>query len=247
MLLNTGKSKKKVIAYAGKAGSGKTFQLIHYLETHKPHGRRLAIRSYADPLKNILEKLGFRKSGYTDEGPEPFLGNDVKNLLFKVLFNSLKKYTDNPRILSTVLKTHIGAFTKYYMAMWQSNPDSDDYKYFYRKAITLLGTEIGRSIDNEIWIKALITSINNILKQTTIDRIIVDDVRFLNEYTRTDEILSELNIPFEVYGVVVPNEIRAERQGITLEQVLEHNEHPSEKEVDDILLLLPEDRIIFNY
>ena len=236
---------KKVIAYSGKAGSGKTFQLIHYLETHKPHGRRLAIISLADPLKGIIEGLGFRKNGIIRDYAGPIHIKNINEMLNNHLFTELRKYSDNIHQMLHMIKIYGVEFASYYSGMVE-HLSGGEYIYYYRKMITLLGTEIGRGIDDEIWIRALIKSIREIFKDTTIDRIIIDDVRFFNEYRRVGEILKEWDIPYEVYGVCASDKTRANRQGITLEKVQEHNDHPSELEVDLILDDLPVERLIDN-
>ena len=250
-----GKNNKIVMGFAGKAGAGKTYVAQKTIEQLKSQGLRIAVIGYADPIKMLLREFGITKSGPMFESilvPDPQI---TYSIITEYFMNVLMKATpewkggknESDLLVDVGMKVHkyLDQFQMHLDQVAKSIDDDEEYKFHYRKLITMTGTEIGRGISEEIWINDLVLSAKEIFG-AGINSIFVDDVRFFNEYKLSQKLFRIEGIDMEVWGVTAPDSTRAARQGISQSAVFEHNKHSSEKEVDLILADLPKERIIEN-
>ncbi len=250
-----GKNNKIVMGFAGKAGAGKTYIAQKTIEQLKSQGLRIAVIAYADPIKMLLRKFGITKFGPMFDiiqVPDPQItysiiteyfmeilmkttpqwkgGKEEANILVDVGMK-VHEYLDRLQMLLDQLAKNIG--------------NDEEYKFYHRKLISMTGTEIGRGINDKIWINDLVHCAMEIFG-AGINSIFVDDVRFFNEYEESQRLFKIEGVDMTVWGIQASDQTRARRQGIGIDAVLEHNKHASEKEVDLIMADLPLDRIIKN-
>lgn len=253
MLSSMGKNSKTVLGFAGKAGAGKTYIAQQTIAHLKSQGLRIAIIAYADPIKTLLMKFGLTKSGP---------GVAFSKIEHETAFARLTDYFVDIRAknfvaingrnksellieVADVVYRRIDAFMMHFDQLIKNANNQEQYKFHYRKLITLVGTEIGRDISPTIWIDDLIHSSLDLFA-AGIDTIFVDDVRFYNEYVESIKKFKAEGVEMAVWGVAAPSDVRAKRQGISLDAVIEHDKHSSEKEVDLIFADLPSYMIITN-
>lgn len=247
---------KYFFGFTGKIGSGKFYQMSKMVEHYKTTGHSVYMTSYADPLKDLLRSLGITKEGW--------LG-DVNNTPTKD-WNSVHETLQKPLI--QLLETHpvrmIAIVTeelKKWLKVAYIPYDSDevaiavakyadflcaqmqrlhvDYDDAFRRIIQTVGTEIGRAIDTNLWVKIAISRCKIALRDTA-DVAFIDDVRFFNEYQAI------IDAGGQVYGVVASDETRARRRNQTVEQMREFDKHGSESSIEDIIRCLDEEYLIHN-
>jgi hypothetical protein len=259
--------KTKVVAYVGKIGAGKTYQMLKKMEQEKSNGHSVGIISFADPIKQFLEtELGLLKSGASGQGPVPTgktrEGRGICRTLpagfNQHLYDSLNRFIMTSLFYIKDRMTYLDVFRCYidnFNDIWERYCDelidhikgcidasSATYSTHYRRIIQLVGTEFARGMYNEIWVQNLEEKIDRICASGTIQTLFVDDLRFWNEYKAIDA----LPHPTTIYGVIAADGVRAERRNATLEDIAKADDHASEADVEGILAKIPDTYRIWN-
>jgi thymidine kinase len=256
------KEQMVIKSYVGKNASGKTYCMLRDLDKDKSNGKRIALMSFADPIKRFArEVLGLEKSGPIElfnpnlsdkEDLSAEISNAVQEWLIDqlVFIHGMDDYSYLS--LMTLQRNFNNAWSKYgdeLVNHYINCAAKYEYSIHFRRILQLLGTEFGRAVHDKIWILSWVKTMDNMIKtDTDIECIYLDDCRFRNEYQFMTE-LGELNTPqiqFECYGVIAPLDVRALRKNCSIDEILQADQHQSEQEVDHILTLLPPEMIIDN-
>ena len=253
---------KTLYGYVGRLGSGKNYHMLKTMEQLKDSGNVIYMISFADPIKQILKNsFGFTKNGKLNTNTIPTLSEIyVKKQIvdsFCDLISNLK-YEKFEGVSELDLKSYIlNNYEKYekefYNYIWGAITGYDvinripmEYNYAFRRLAQMLGTELGRFLIDSIWVDIAINKVISTFKQNLADFAFIADVRFVNEYHIIRNFKNTTIFSSDIYGVVASNETRAKRRNLSLEDLILQDNHGSEKEIDDIIKLLPTDRVIQN-
>ena len=246
------KQNLQVIAFIGKIGAGKTYQMMKRLEAEKSNGNSIAIISFADPIKQFLHSIGLDKSGLVGDGPaisHTEFADELADVLWEWIFKSILYISyqlDEPINSNQATDTFIAIWYQHHEQLIDEIKacvlDNGNYSSHYRKIIQLVGTEFGRGVYPMIWCQHLMERVRILAEGGTTHRIFVDDVRFWNEYNA----LRGLPYPVSILGVVADEEVRAARRGQTIEAIREADKHGSEVDVQPMIDQLQRCDLIFN-
>lgn len=222
-----------IVGFTGRLGSGKWHNTMKYAEKMKTDGYSVFLTSFADPIKKFIRMgFGMNKSGF-EHLPEPLTRVVNEKYVFEHCVGSLRLGEQSAfDEFRTVLADHWLTLKDAYDSAITTS-EKQTYDLAYRKIIQTVGTEVGRSVSETLWIEHCINECNYALSEGLADICIIDDVRFWNE---KEAIEAAGGI---VYGVECPPEIRAERRGLTVEQMVLMDSHSSENAIDQIIASLP--------
>lgn len=168
-----------ITALAGLKGSGKTHTAFTVAEEVKRSGTGVVpvVMSFADPIKMFLwDRFYIKKDQVDIDELKPRLDLD---------FDRANKCNLWGEMLSTLQEIADGA-----------TPIGPGY----RKVIQLFGTDIMRTIDDNIWVKQTKKSLDELENCAYVSfHVILDDMRFANEYECLDRLAEWLECPFECY------------------------------------------------
>lgn len=207
------KNKEKVlIAFIGRIGSGKTFiskNLMDYFKEDKKFSFISKI-SLSDSLKEfIFDNFGFYKEGRIQKKELNF--EEFKKILRKTI-----KFEEEED-----LKKSYEIYKMTYYSL-----DDYSYKKNFRYFIQNIGTDIFRKKDENFWIKKFIDKINNINSNRFL--ILIDDLRFKNEYDIIKKYCNIKDISFILIDVYAREKIRMKRRNLNKDDLLEIEKHSSE-------------------
>ena len=101
-----------------------------------------------------------------------------------------------------------------------------------RTLLQITGTEIGQSLNREIWPTILAEFIDDV--SDDIDYVIVDDWRFLFEYYNVARNLPKCKLtPYFIYA---SESVRAKRRNISVDELKKQSSHVSERESAEVIL-----------
>jgi len=237
----------KLLAFSGRLGSGKDYMAMQRIGELKDDGNTIYIVSFADPIKQILRgAFAFQKSGKVPEILKPtFTEAYVKNQVVGSIYSLIKFIGREDIQIVDVAANYDKYADEFYQYVVNAN-EGKDYKYAFRRLGQLLGTELGRHIVDTIWIDLAFAKINYVFDSNIANYAFIADCRFVNEYVAIRRFGEDTKHESEVYGVVASDETRAQRRGMTMEELKAQDEHGSEKEIDDIILRLDDKFIIRN-
>lgn len=237
--------------FTGEIGAGKTHCSLQKMQELKSDGISVISIAWADCLKRVIYKAtGLQKSGIHEERREDW-ELDIHTLLKSQILDLIAAQED---IFST--EDMLPWETKF-NAAWTEwgheitdlvrNSYSYEYKSTFRRLVQLIGTEIGRSVSPNIWIKAALDMVEIAFATGCAQAAIIDDTRFLNEFWAACEFEDRPgNYYVEFFAVEAHPISRAERLGMTLAQVEEFGKHDSERFVPDIIKKIPKENRIWN-
>lgn len=242
---------KTLYGYVGRLGSGKGYCMMQEVERLKTTGNSVYLTSFADPLKQILrDSFGLEKSGilcamtitkeYVKEQIVNTLSLTINNLEYDA-FQSYYFYEIQQLVLNN--------YEKYEDEFYQHivNATSNiEYDYSYRRLAQLLGTELARHIVDSIWVDIAMEKVAEVFDNELADYAFIDDCRFLNEFTAFNEFHKKTGYDVVVRGIVVPDNVRAYRRNMTMEELQAQDQHDSEREVDNLIKLISPENIIVN-
>lgn len=253
-------NEQQVIAFIGRIGSGKTYQMLKRMEREKSNGNSVAIVSFADPFKQFMKKeIGIRKTGFEDEisFPDRYY-NPSKNPNYKYqLYDGLHTFLMDSVFYIKDRMDDWDVFRRFdekFDFIWEQHGqtlislidgcynDSDNYSIYFRKIMQMIGTDFGRAMYPKIWANYLEERIARICSIGAIHTLFVDDVRFWNEHS----CVSSLPYTVTIMGVITSDEVRAKRRNMTIEQVLDADKHSSEADIDSMLSTVPDGNRIYN-
>ena len=249
----------KVIGIAGKIGSGKGYFASNLIAEYKNDGKSVAYTAYADPLKDVLERFfGLKKTGFALFDPRDYEGDGYANTkasLQKGLWSWQKKIVDWDSLTMAAQGAEKLEFKRRFSSLWLEYGDrlvgllrkinADNYDDTFRQIIQLVGTEFGRGINDKFWILATFAKVKAAV-DGGFDVVVIDDVRFPNEKTDLEAFCQVAGYECEVWGITAPDEVRAKRRNMTVEEMLIYDQHGSERFIDEIIGALPKERVIIN-
>jgi hypothetical protein len=226
----------KITYITGFAYSGKTTYAKYLLLKDIQYGKMSLIYPMASGIKYFFYKyFGLSKMGLLS-ADNRYSSLNTQKLMNMILdyFNSLdiEIIQEDLEKIKTVIEELC-----YHIDNCLTN---NDYNYSFRKCMQLFGTEVGRNLDNDIWIKLYW---NRIKKLKNIDNIYIDDWRFPNEYLGMADLVNadtyldnydKLDLEFETIFIYCPIETRMERSGLTSEQLKDMSLHDSEKYINQL-------------
>ena len=202
---------KVVVLITGKKRAGKSTLASKLTLAFSDLGLDVAKLSYANFLKKIMRELGVDKYHITKRKYKNF--EDFYKTLKEVLIRRLYAYKD---LLEKVLEREKESLKEIYEEYFEKK----NKNYGYRKLAQILGTEILRSVKEEIHVEKLLEKLTNIIH--FVDVVIIDDYRFPNEDLK--EILKDEENVKVVRIKVEANDLEED----------ELSNHASEREVDKL-------------
>lgn len=246
-------NRRVLYAYVGNLGSGKFFQMSKKVEELSTNGNGCLLLSFADPIKKILkDSFGLTKQGKTKSSKSTKINvkYQVVDKVYKLIKNlNLPEFKDLSELkIKEKISANYDSYDFYkYVHRAQTTTDEIEYNNAYRRCAQLLGTELARSVCPSIWVDTLIRKARLAFGTLICDYVFVDDLRFINEYEALMEAKRTNNsFDIKIVGVTATPETRAQRRGMTVEQIIYQENHASEKEIDDILVSIPIQDIIVN-
>jgi len=243
----------EIHAFIGQIGAGKTFFALKEVKKHKSIGRSVLMISWADPIKQFLStSFGLNKTGLVREDFDNFYKDISSTKIVNIFSDALMKYaveavipiTESTRgLLVKRIKEHMDELKQIFSNL---NEHPEKYSSGYRRLIQLTGTEFGRAIDKNIWVEVVLSRIDLAFRNNIAQVVIIDDIRFENEYDSSFDFALHNNHRIYVYGVKSDIKTRAERTGMTVEQLEEFNHHASEFHVPKLIKQIPPNQIIQN-
>jgi hypothetical protein len=212
-----------IVAFTGKAGSGKTFEAQKLAREKISEGIPVVHLSFAMPLKQMIEYV-FGMTKYNCK-PCPFLYSSPLSLQYKIDGQVDKWYNIKP-----TENKHTDIYPSI-NHLWNMIYDKNCQ---YRQIIQLFGTEIMQNMYYEsIWCDMLKIDNSKIFEtqiyhedfRTPEVCIIIDDLRFKHEF----EFLKNLNArKLKIVLLETDTRVRAERLGVDMDQLAQYDLHPSE-------------------
>jgi len=249
---------KEIYGFIGEIGSGKTYLSMQKIKELKYDGKTCLVIAWADPIKEILaEHFGLLKSGWADDSDSgrEFLATipmeDLASVFSVSIYKYLTKFCPNVPIFKYEIDQIIYAqFTKYcrkisgiIQGLFE---DPENYSDYYRRLIQFVGTELGREVYNDIWIEITIGKINFAFENDLCQAVIIDDIRFFNEFNALKNYSEEENYKVKFTGVIAPLCVRSNRTGVSMDALRKQATHSSEIYIDKILEEIPQENIVLN-
>lgn len=241
---------KTLFGYVGRLGSGKGYCMMQEVERLKTTGNTVYLISFADPIKHILlESFGLTKEGIVKSIPIP---TEFESQM--AVCRSLVKYLvdiDYGSYSEIELAKLVGdnyeknGGDQFYQHLVNAM-NNVDYALSYRRLAQLLGTELGRYVHDSIWIDIALAKVLEVFEQDLADYAFIDDCRFVNEFNALEQFKKETGYETHVIGIFAKDETRAKRRNFTLDELNEQDSHGSEREIDQILSMIPSENIIIN-
>lgn len=244
-----------IVSFIGRMASGKTTNALRLLCKAKPLGISTAFISFADPLKSFVRKeLGLTKDGIVAGHPlimssitTPTTGTcaNINNVVRGFLVNYAQSINDpelihttediigNPDIMG---KFHDAILNCYSIVMGEY--DEKAYLKNVRIVLQTMGSEIGRNFKDTIWVDLAVRRIDQ-LRESGIDLVVLDDLRFKNEFMTLAE-YNRKHEDVEQYTCILKatDALVAERLKVPIEYIRQASNHDSEDfnwiEDDDI-------------
>lgn len=224
----------KIIMLAGQIGSGKSYIMSQMLQKRKENGNSVAAISFADPIKKfVIDTFGYNKNGVEVAAVDINIATfDLDKLVKRFLLyfcDSLQHANKLITALEPIRDEIEGAID----TLYDERTDTHQKRQAIRYLMQIIGTDLAHKIKRSFWIKLATEKIKQIAE--FLDYIIIDDWRFLIEFKL---IRLKFQNQYEViphYVFARPN-IRAERRGIPVEQLLEECQHVSELESSKVIL-----------
>ncbi len=243
---------KEIYGFVGELGAGKTYHALEKIRKLKSDGKSVLMTSWADPLKTILgEEFGLYKSGPFGKQYDAFRNMNPHRFLLLIkrsILSTVEELKLNiPEEDYELLYTNISNNRNNLILIKDKICDStENYNNNFRSLIQLFGTEIGRGFYGNIWVEATIKKIKDIFNNKLASCVVVDDIRFMNEYDALINLKSKELYDVDIYGVKSGKSTRARRLNINEDEIAKFSLHPSEKYVPKIISLLDQEHIINN-
>jgi hypothetical protein len=243
----------KVLAFSGKLGSGKDYSAMRQIEKLKDDGNSILMISFADPIKQILyDSFGFTKSNTSTPIRSNFTHNYITHHTIKNILSLLENLdtttyiTQNKQYRLQSIRTNYEIYQEEFVKNVNNCAMNIDYNNSFRKLGQLLGTELGRYVNDTIWIDTAFNKIKKAFDEKLATYAIISDCRFVNEYESLLKFGKYTGYSVKIYGVVASDETRAKRRNMSLEDLKKQDAHGSEIEIDSIHAMLPKENIIDN-
>lgn len=233
-------TKLHIDVYFGLMGAGKTFKAGQEMLRQKARGKDVIGLSFAQPVKEIAEDMGFIKTYNNIEQlivrincsdkPAKAIQSMISKYKLKVI--DQEKLDTNINLLEELqqkLKTII-------ISGKLENEIKDQANLIIRQAMQIIGTEIGRECftTNETWTEILIGKLLKLKKILPGAYVFIDDLRFQNELNIIVQELRHFG-ELHIHQIICPDGIRARR--LKVKDLSEVAKHKSETEITDLALI----------
>jgi len=241
----------EIYGFVGQMGSGKTYHALKKAQEMKSIGRSVLLISWADPIKQMIyDKFYMTKSGFQDGGQMKLLeklDNECIDEILQSYFVELLSENHLPKCRSQLFKACIHPYIdEIENTLRGAALNHKDYNTCFRKLIQFIGTEIGRSINETLWIDVVLNRIKIAFTNNVAQVAIIDDIRFMNEFDGLKDFSFVNQINCIIKAVTASMEVRASRINATVQDLEMMSKHESEIEVLDICRKLNKNDIIFN-
>ena len=226
--------------YFGLMGAGKTFKAGQEMLRQKASGKDVIGLSFAQPIKEIAEDMGFVKvyssvaqlETNTKYGVSPAKAIQSMISKYKLKILDQEKLDTNINLLTELqqkLKTII-------ISGKLESEIKDQANLIIRQVMQIIGTEIGRECfaTSDTWSEILINKLLKLKKIIPGAYVFIDDLRFQNEL---NVIVRELRHfgDLHIHQIICPDGIRARR--LKVKDLSEVAKHKSETEITDLALI----------
>jgi len=158
-----------IVQIAGRKGAGKTYLTTILFDYFSKEGYRIYKTSFAAKLKSYLRKLGITKYKATKIIPYDEFHIKLYEILCDIfIFDENGELSDK---LNKYSKEIENAYKIFFI--------EKKYNLGFRKFAQIIGTEIIRSLDENIWVKQVVMDIQEV--KDAADIVLIDDWRFPNE------------------------------------------------------------------
>jgi hypothetical protein len=243
---------KTLYGYAGRLASGKFFCMSQQVEHLKTTGNSLYLTSFADPIKMILRNsFNLTKTGKITTGfsniDKDYVRTEIVSAIGTLIkqCNHSKFDVSDKDILIYVQDVYSNCEDEFHQYVVNASMGKD-YDYSFRRLGQLLGTEIGRTCLDSIWVDTAFKKVKTVFKNDLADYAFIEDCRFKNEQLAFEKFKEETPFNAKIIGVYASDETRAKRRNLSLEELKKQDEHGSEKEIDDIINSLDKKDVIIN-
>lgn len=244
---------KKLFGYVGRLGSGKGYCMMKNVEQLKSTGNSIYMVSFADPIKQILRtSFGLTKAGqtaYVDSKvfSKEYVRKEIVNNISRLLFNNkYPQFTCEVVDIKAIVQENYLKHEDFFYSHVVECRENIEYDYNFRRLAQLLGTELARHVVDSIWVDTAITKVKFAFYNNLADYAFIDDCRFPNEYDALIKFGQCGLYESQVIGVTVSDIVRAQRRGLTINELLAQDEHDSERFINEIIDSLPADCVIIN-
>lgn len=226
--------------YFGLMGAGKTFKAGQEMIRQKASGKDVIGLSFAQPIKEIAEDMGFVKvyssvaqlETNTKYGVSPAKAIQSMISKYKLKILDQEKLDTNINLLTELqqkLKTII-------ISGKLESEIKDQANLIIRQVMQIIGTEIGRECfaTSDTWAEILINKLLKLRKLLPGAYVFIDDLRFQNEL---NIIVRDLRLfgDLHIHQIICPDGIRARR--LKVKDLSEVAKHKSETEITDLALI----------
>jgi len=249
---------KEIYGFIGEIGSGKTFLSMRKIKELKYDGKTCLVIAWADPIKEILaSNFNLLKSGWAPDSDSSmeFLAtvpmDDLPDIFSGAIYEYLNKFCRSAGISKNKVYTVIHSqFRQNGQKISQIIQgllfDIDNYSEFYRQLIQMVGTEFGRRVYDGIWIDVTLGKIKFAFENNICQAVIIDDIRFFNEFDTLKNYSKEENYKLKFTGVIAPLCVRSNRTGVSMDALRKQATHGSEIYINKILEEIPQENIVLN-
>jgi len=246
---------REIVGFIGEIGAGKTYLSLEKVKELKYDGKTCMVTSWADAVKDIIANtLGLLKSGPVSQDTLEYLEIvsfiNIKDIFCRNFAQEIER--TNLHIDPSEIREKLHGLCQIHKKPLKENiegiiKDPDNYSRYYRSIIQMVGTEFGRSLHENLWIEITMAKIQQVLViNPCVNIVVIDDIRFINEYDAITNFADTYNIKSNIYGVKASIEVRSQRTGLSIQKLEEYAIHGSEKYIPELMSRLPEENIIFN-
>lgn len=226
--------------YFGLMGAGKTFKAGQEMLRQKASGKDVIGLSFAQPIKEIAEDMGFVKvySSVAQLETNIKYGINPTRAIQSMISKYKLKVLDKEK-----LEQNIQSLAELQQKLKDviitgkiENEIKDQANLIIRQAMQIIGTEIGRECftTSDTWAEILIGKLLKLKKILPGAYVFIDDLRFQNEL---NIIVRELRLfgDLHIHQIICPDGIRARR--LKVKDLSEVAKHKSETEITDLALI----------
>lgn len=221
----------KILMFSGQIGSGKGFVSAQKISKLKEVGNTIMFLSFANPIKKFIDQL----CGYDKNLKEvDSLENHIISLgdFSEIMIENITEHLDYSGIdFKNIDTSQFRYMYDLYRLVTDKTVIDDVRKDAIRKMYQAYGTDIMQQYNVCIWSLYLSKVIK---KFKDVDFIVIDDWRFLFELFALISLLP--NYTIEEHAIVSSKKIRAERRGISIEELEEQCDHLSEVEFEKLIM-----------
>lgn len=233
-------TKLHIDIYFGLMGAGKTFKAGQEMLRQKANGKDVIGLSFAQPIKDVAEDMGFIKVYNSIEQLETNIkyGINPTRAIQSMISKYKLKVLDKEKLEQNIqLLAELQQKLKDVIITGKiENEIKDQANLIIRQAMQIIGTEIGRECftTNETWTEILISKLLKLKKILPGAYVFIDDLRFQNELNIIVQELRHFG-ELHIHQIICPDGIRARR--LKVKDLSEVAKHKSETEITDLALI----------